>query len=121
MPDPHKDLAPIIEPVAPPAVAADAGWLVPGLAILAVLLLALIAAWLWRRRAPLRSLRRLRNHPDPVAAAQHLSALIVGRQLQADLRWLQDLQRLRFGAPATDAAATFARLCREAEVFLRQK
>lgn len=126
MPDPHKDLAGIIEPSAPPApLPAD---YTPHLALaFAALLFILAAAWLWRRRAPLRALRRLARCADVPVAAAALARLMATRQ--APESWRLELERLRFARPAPEVApyatpqatATLARLCREAEGFLRAR
>jgi hypothetical protein len=117
MPDPHKDLAEIIEPAAPPVAAAPADH-TPSLALaFASLAPLLAAAWFWRRRAPLRALRRLSRAPDVAAAAAELARLMQSRA--APQPWRRELERLRFARPAPDAAATLARLCREAEAFVR--
>ena len=117
MPDPHKDLAEIIEPSAPPAAAARVDYAPLFLLAVAVVLLVLIAWRFWRRRAPLRALRRLALATDAQAGAAELARLMAGRV--APKPWRLQLERLRFARPAPDAAAVLARLCREAEGFLR--
>lgn len=119
MPDPHKDLAGIIEPVAPPAVAARADHAPLFLPAAAVVLLVVIVWRFWRRRAPLRALRRLARSPDTLAGAAGLARLMQGRALPES--WRIDLERLRFARPTPDAATTLARLCREAEGLLRAR
>lgn len=119
MPDPHKDLAEIIEPAAPPPAAAQADYPLP-LALAAAAVLLVFIAWrFWRRRAPLRALRRLASAPDAQAGAAGLARLMAGHALPEP--WRQELERLRFARPAPDAATTLARLCREAEGFLRAR
>ncbi|MDD5390418.1 MAG: hypothetical protein PHD37_13810 [Gallionellaceae bacterium] len=119
MPDPHKDLAEIIEPSAPPVAAARADYAPLFLLAAVVVLLVVIAWWFWRRRAPLRALRRLARSPDTQAGAAGLARLTEGRAVPES--WRMDLERLRFARPAPDAAATLARLCREAEGLLRAR
>jgi hypothetical protein len=123
MPDPHKDLAEIIAPAAPPPAAAPADFALPLALAGAAVLLALILWWLWRRRAPLRALRRLARSSahlsDIPAAAAELARLTASRAAPA--AWRRDLEQLRFARPAPDAAATLARLCREAEAFVRAR
>lgn len=122
MPDPHKDLAAIIEPAAPPPAASfatSADYPLP-LALAAAAVLLVFIAWrFWRRRAPLRALRRLASAPDAQAGAAGLARLMAGRVVPEP--WRQDLERLRFARPAPDAATTLARLCREAEGLLRAR
>lgn len=123
MPDPHKDLAPLIEPLPPPI--AEAGgamaWVTAGAVVLPALLIALALAWWWRRNTSLRTLRRLARSDDPVAAAGELERLMDRHALQADPAWRLELERLRFARPGPEAAATLARLCREAEAFRRAR
>ncbi len=119
MPDPHKDLAGIIEPGAPPPVAAPADYTLPlALAFVAVLVL-LALRWFWRRGATLRALRRLARSPDVQAGAAGLARLMVGREVPEP--WRRELDRLRFAAPTPDAAAMLARLCRVAEGFAQSR
>jgi hypothetical protein len=120
MPDPQKDLAAIVEPAMPPAPPPQADWAGPLALAGALVLLALFAAWRWRARAPLRELRRLATDPDPPRAAHALARLVRARADQPDAAWQRDLERLRFASPASDAGATLARLCREAEAWLRR-
>lgn len=154
MPDPHKDLADIVEPaldIAPPA---EIGLALPLVLVLAGILLAL-AIWRFRRRgAPLRALRRLAEMDetaDPQAGGEALGRLMepilspsprhgippLSQRGKSDISsgssiaplaedpalaaWRQNLERLRFGPPAPDAAATLARLCREAEAWLKSR
>ncbi len=120
MPDPHKDLAAIIEPSAPPAAASfatSADYLLPLALTAAAVLLVVVAWWFWRRHAPLRALRRLARAKDVHAAAAELARLMEGRAVPES--WRMELERLRFARSEPDAATTLARLCREAEGFLR--
>jgi hypothetical protein len=151
MPDPHKDLADIVEPALNTTPPAEMDLILPlGLALAGVLL-ALAIWWSWRRRAPLRTLRRLATAADPQAGAEALYRLMApilepspglgipplsqkGRPDKSSASnhapftedatqtaWRQDLERLRFGPPSPDAAATLARLCREAEAWLKPR
>lgn len=113
MPDPHKELAGIIEPSAPPSPAAQADFALPLVLAFCAVLLALAAWWLRRRGAPLRDLRRLARSRDIPAAAAALARLTEGRAVSE--AWRRELDRLRFARPAPDAAATLARLCQEVE------
>ncbi|MDO9224569.1 MAG: hypothetical protein Q8M09_19130 [Pseudomonadota bacterium] len=117
MPDPHQDLAAIIEPAAPPAAAARTDYAPLFLLAATVVLLVVIVWRFWRRRAPLRALRRLARSPDTQAGAAGLAHLMEGRALPES--WRMELEQLRFARPTADAATTLARLCREAEGLLR--
>jgi hypothetical protein len=135
MPDPHKDLAPIIGPSPPPPVPHEGGWVVPtALGLLAVLLM-LGLVWYWRRRAPQRELRRLSDSPDAGQGGERLAALmrrhhhlgrleahrcppaLAGREA-AWRAWVLELERLRFAPPTADDGARLARLVREGEALL---
>lgn len=119
MPDPQRDIAPIIEPAAPPMPPAppDFGPAI-GLAACA-LLLAVWLHWRWRKRAPLRALRRLACASDPVAGADALAALMASQRVTPPAQWQAELELLRFGPPAEDAQAVLARLCQGAESMLK--
>jgi hypothetical protein len=122
MPDPHLDLAPLIEPPEPPA--AEGGgvpWPAMGGGIALLLLLAFLAAWWWRRRAPLRALRRLARSNGPTAASHALATLIHRHGLQPDPAWSLELERLRFARPSPENGETLVRLCREAEALFRTR
>jgi len=121
MPDPQRDIAPIIEPVSPPAAPAGPDYVLPLAVALGGLLLIAAFAWRWRRRAPLRNLRKLAQAPDPIAAANALAALVSRCGVSPPLDWQDELERLRFAPPADDAAAALARLCRSAESFLQTR
>jgi hypothetical protein len=118
MPDPQRDIAPIIEPAAPPLPPAGPDYT---LAIVLGLAAAVLAGWLywhWRRRAPLRALRKLAQAADPVAGADALAALVASRHITPPAFWQEELEMLRFGPPAEDADAILARLCQGAESML---
>jgi LPXTG-motif cell wall-anchored protein len=117
MPDPHKALAPIIEPVAPPPAPAGPDILAPALAIAGLVLLLALAAWYWRRRKPLRELDAIARLNDSVMATHRLSAWAAGHGIHPTPEWRAHLERLRFGPPSPAAGETLARLCREAIVF----
>lgn len=114
MPDPHKDLADIVEPQITVATASGGGWLeIGGIAIVASLV-AGVLFWHWRRRAPLRALRRLRRRTDVQQAADELAALLPHFKQTPDATWLEALQRLRFGPAQEDAQLVFDTLCEQA-------
>jgi hypothetical protein len=121
MPDPHKDLAPIIEPAAPLIEYSGSPWLVPVVSLAVLLALVLLVFWQWRRRAPRRALRKLKNQSDPVTGANLLAGWMRRHDLQFDEANKQIFDRLRFGTPAEKCDATFARLCGEAEDLLRKR
>jgi len=121
MPDPQRDIAPIIEPAAPPAAPAGPDYMLPLAVALGGLLLIAALALRWRRRAPLRALRKLAHAPDSIAAANALAALVSRCGVAPPPDWQDELQRLRFAPPAEDAAATLARLCRSAEEFIQAR
>ena len=123
MPDPQRDLAPIIElPAAPPPAAHGHGALLPMLGLLC--LIAILAAglvWFRRRTAPRRAVRQLARSAEPHRAADALAALVAAREIEPGAGWRQELERLRFGRPGPDDAATLARLCTEAESALGRR
>jgi len=121
MPDPHKDLADIIEPQIANVSTADHDWVLIGGSVALGLAVAGGLYWHWRRRAPLRALRRLRNLPDPQRAADELAALIPQFKADPEPAWLHDLNRLRFGPAQEKARAVLDDLCRQAEALLRQQ
>jgi|GEM_PF-5408948 len=124
MPDPQRDLAPLIE-LPPPSstsllsLAKDAPWAHPDAgdwAIYALLLgatavLILKGLALWRRRRPYHYLRQLTTETSPKAAADRLARLYPQLRGTPDRVWLSDLEHLRFAPPHADDAATLARLC----------
>lgn len=120
MPDPQRDIAPIIEPVAPAAAQAGPDYTLPVALGFIVLLGVVVLIWRWRRRAPLRKLRKLAHASDPVKAANALAALVNRYPLALPPDWQNELERLRFGPPAENDADLLARLCLRAEIFLRQ-
>jgi hypothetical protein len=121
MPDPLRDLAPIIAPSPPPAVTQHGAmaWSPTVVVLLLTVFIALLTSWRWRRRAHVRALRRLGHAHDPQAAAHALARLVRRRGLRPQPAWLQELERLRFAPPAADAAATLRRLCAQAETLPR--
>lgn len=124
MADPQTELAPIVEPTAPGTAPGlqDMAPVGIGAAVIA-LLLAIVLAWLLRRRrqAPLRRLRQLPELVDPIAAADELAALLRRHDVVPDVAWATELEALRFGPRADDARATLARLCRDAASALKVK
>lgn len=121
MPDPQHDIAPIIEPLAPPLPPAGPDYMLPATAVLCGLLLLVALAWHWRRRAPLRALRRIAQLPDPIAGADELAALVARQGLKPPRAWVEELEMLRFGPPAEYAGNVLARLCQGAEIFLKAR
>jgi hypothetical protein len=112
MSDPHKDLAEIIEPAAPPAPAVPSSHAMAW-TLAATLILALVLGWRWwRGGARVRALRRLVRINDLPTAAANLARLAPATAMPE--AWRQDLERLRYARPTPDAAATLARLCGEA-------
>lgn len=134
MADPRTELADIIAPVAPAAVAAGsnlAGW---SAAVLAVLACIALAAWLWHRRRHARALRRLiaavalRQDSVPALAAQldawaraHLGLARVepalcprGWDPAAWADWATTLSQLRFAPVPPDGYVILALLCENA-------
>lgn len=124
MPDPQRDLAPIIAlpPAQPAPKAAGHGpeLMLLGLLCAGVLLVAAIA-WRRHRSAPIRATRRLARSSDPRAAADVLARLLAAHGIAPEPAWRDDLERLRFGRPGPDEAATLARLCHAAEAVLRRQ
>jgi hypothetical protein len=119
MPDPQKDIAPIIEPAPPPVPPAGLEYALPILLSVGGLLLLAVLVWRWHRHAPLRVLRRLAHATDPIAAADALAGLVASQGVAPPPNWQSELERLRFGPPIESADAILARLCRGAESFLR--
>ncbi|MDO9466355.1 MAG: hypothetical protein Q7J36_03550 [Thiobacillus sp.] len=134
MADPRTELADIIAPVAPAAVATGsnlAGW---GAAVLAALACIALAAWLWHRSRHARALRRLvaavarRQDSVPALAAQldawaraHTGLARIESALcppgwdpavWAD--WATMLGQLRFAPSPPDGYAALALLCKNA-------
>ncbi len=119
MPDPHKDLAAVVEPAPPPPTHSDvADWLPWGGSLALVLAAALIAHWWHRRHAPIKSLMRIAQSEDPRAGADTLAHLVQRHRLKPDTAWQADLERLRFARPGDDGARELARLCSEAYKLL---
>jgi hypothetical protein len=75
--------------------------------------------WQWRRKAPLRSLRRIARNADARAGAAELARWQARHWPQAPQDWLQALERLRFGPPGADARAVLQRQCAEAQAARR--
>jgi len=125
MPDPQRDLAPIIElPAAKPSQVAHSHLPVEsGLVAAGLLLVGLSAWWYWRRTTPLRKLRRLaRTSASPRVGADALAVLMAARPaVILDPAWHRGLERLRFGRSGPDDAEVLARLCREAAAALRRR
>lgn len=121
MPDPQHDIAPIIEPAAPPMPPAGPDYTMAVALGLGCLLLLAMFLWYWRRRAPLRVLRRISRASDPVAGANALAALVASRHITPPAFWQKELELLRFGPLAEDADAVLARLCQGAESFLKMR
>ncbi|MBI5936418.1 MAG: DUF4381 family protein [Betaproteobacteria bacterium] len=121
MPDPHKDLADIVEPRIASIAATGDGWALIGGAVVFGAVLVAAAFWYWRRNAPMRALRRVRRLPDPQGAADALAALLPHFKIQPEPAWLDDLARLRFGPPQEDAPTVLERLCQQAETLLQGK
>lgn len=121
MPDPQRDIAPIIEPAAPPMPQAAPDYSL-ALAIAAGgLLLAAWLYWRWRRRAPLRALRGISQISDPIAGSHVLAVLMREYGNEAPQAWQEELDQLRFGPPQENAGAALARLCKDAESMLRRR
>lgn len=121
MPDPQRDIAPIIEPLAPPTAPAGPDYALPFAVAIVAMLAITVLVWHWRRREPLRQLRKLAHAPDPIKSADALAALVSCYPITPTLEWQSELERLRFGSPADDAAGTLSRLCRTAESFLQAR
>ena len=119
MPDPHKDLADIIEPQITAVAATGNTWPLVGAAVLSGLIIIAGIYWYWRRGAPMRALRRLRELPDPQQAANTLATLIPKFKAPPEPGWLDALQRLRFGPPQDDARAILDMLCQQAKTLLQ--
>lgn len=140
MPDPRQELADIVPPSPPGAIAAAdgdlAGW---GLAALGVAVLAAGLAWGWRRG---RAARGLRAIAVAAAARQGTPAVLAGRldawararfrltrldaaQAPAGVAavdwadWVVTLERLRFAPATTGDLATLASLCTRARSWSR--
>jgi hypothetical protein len=121
MPDPQRDISPIIEPAAPPAAPAGPDYVLPAALIVGALLVIVAFIWVWRRRAPLRALRRLARAPDPVAGADALAALLASRRIKPPAHWQSELDLLRFGPSLEYADDILARLCQSAETFIQTR
>ena len=119
MPDPHKDLADIIEPQITAVAATGNNWPLVGAAVFGGLIIAAGIHWYWRRGAPMRTLRRLRELPDPQQAANTLATLIPNFKVPPEPGWLDALQRLRFGPPQDDARVILDTLCQQAKTLLQ--
>lgn len=117
MPDPHVDLANIVEP-AQPLVTAQPDFAPPIVAALAAIILIGGGYAYWRRGRRLRRLRRLARSADVAAAATELAHM---QLVSASPAWREALDRLRFSRPYPESASadadTLKRLCREAESF----
>lgn len=141
MADPRNELADIIAPAAPDAIAAATGgnmllWAAVGLLLVAGVTL---AAWLWHRRRPARAL-----HAIAAAAAQARDDLpTLAARLDAWARrhfrmarvdaarcppgldphawsdWAASLEQLRFAPPPPDGIAVLLSLCERARRWRR--
>lgn len=125
MADPHKILAPIVEPPLPPVpvVSPDPLWLAPGfwVALSATVVLLILGVWLWRRGAAGREVRRIACMEDPVMAADALAQWVRVRNAQPSPGWQNALDRVRFGPVVEGQAQTMARLCLEAITFVKPR
>lgn len=122
MPDPQRDIAPIIEPLVPAMPPAGPDYTLALVASTGVLLLAVWLYWRWRRGALLRALRRISQTSDPIAGANALAELVRRHGNEAPEVWQEELVRLRFGRPPQEnAGAALARLCKDAESMLRRR
>lgn len=136
MADPRNELADIIVPAAPEVAAtAGGGGLLPWvLAAVGFIATVALAAWLWRRRRPLRALNAIavaasQQQGSPAALAARLDAWTRMRfrlarldaanapaGLDADewVAWANSLERLRFAVPQADGFEELAALCQRA-------
>ncbi len=121
MPDPQRDIAPIIEPAAPSMPPAGPDCTLPAMLALGGLILFAVLFWHWRRRAPLRALRKISHASDPFAGANALAELMASQRITPPAFWQEELELLRFGPPADDAAAMLSQLCQGAESLLRAR
>lgn len=96
-------------------------YILPVFLALGSLLLLAMLAWYWRRRAPLRAVRKIAHATDPVAGADALAVLMASLSVTPPQPWQEELQRLRFGPPDESAGERLARLCQGAEVFLKMR
>jgi hypothetical protein len=140
MADPRNELADIIGP-ATPAIATPIDhnlllWMIAGLAGVAC---ALLLAWQWHRRRPVRTLRALsaaaaQQQGTPPALAARLDAWVRRRFGLARVDaarcppgldptvwsdWVKTLEQLRFASPQPDGFAVLARLCESARSWGR--
>jgi HAMP domain-containing protein len=120
----HQVLAPLIEPPLSNGTVTEVAapmllWVVAAGILLALLLL--VTAWLWRRRAPVRALKRIARQSDPIQAAHQLAQLVKQLGKPAPNDWLATLAHVRFGPPAAEHAATLPRLCAEAHEFIQAR
>lgn len=140
MPDPRQELADIVPPVPPEALAAAgsgaAGW---GIAVLGLAVLAAGLVWYWRRGRAARELRAIAaaavaQQGTPAALAGRLDAWARARfrqtrldaaQAQASVAaadwadWVETLARLRFAPARSDDHAALAALCERARAWSR--
>ncbi len=121
MPDPQRDIAPIIEPAAPPLPPAGPDYTLPAMLVLGGLILFAVLFWHWRRRAPLRTLRKIAQTPDAAAGADALAALVKRQGITPPPFWQEELELLRFGPPTQDAPSLLKHLCQGAAAMLRVK
>lgn len=121
MPDPQRDISAIIEPPPPPLPPPPPDYTLPAVLALGGLIVLAVLVWFWRRRAPLRALRRIAKATDPVAGANALAILIASQRVTPPAFWEEELELLRFGPPAEDAQAMLTQLCQGADSMLRNK
>lgn len=139
MADPRTELADIIVPAAPEVVATGGNpllWLAVAMACAAGIAL---AAWLWRRRRPVRGLRQVATAVEQ--QQETVPALATRLDVWARMRyqlprvdsaqcpsgidpvawsgWVKALQQLRFAPPSPAGYAALAALCDTARTWER--
>lgn len=140
MADPRNELADIIVPLAPEVAATAGGGLLPWVLVaVAVIACIALAAWLWHRRRPLRTLNAIavaatQQRTSPSALAARLDAWVrtrfrlarldaanapAGLDADAWSSWARTLEQLRFAAPQPDGFEELAALCERARQWSR--